>query len=278
MSTYSDLSRIYTTSFIRQILASKHFDLLKQLSQYFAFVKEAYKNEDYQMLFDEGYNVLMENYRCEYIYKSEIYGKIKKKSKKKRRTGVLTEVRSGKSVADLLWLNGTSIAYEIKTEIDTNRRLESQVNSYSQLFKETVVVSYQQNIDHIGKSLPNYIGIYYLNKQGNIKVYREPEEYIENLNPESMFMTLRRSEYESIIQKAFGFIPKVSDAFIFQECLALFNSLSPLLAHDLMVSQLKNRGKINLEENTNGPASINFLLERGGLKKHELVQLERVFN
>lgn len=83
--------------------------------------------------------------------------------------GILTEVKSGNCVADLLWLNGTSIAYEIKTEIDTNRRLTNQINSYHQLFKQTVVVSYERNIDTILPELPEHVGVMFLNKEELLK-------------------------------------------------------------------------------------------------------------
>lgn len=83
------------------------------------------------------------------------------------KNGILTEVKSGSCVADLLWLNGTSIAYEIKTEIDNNRRLANQINSYQQLFKQTMVVSYEKNIELILSQVPNHVGIMFLSKRGH---------------------------------------------------------------------------------------------------------------
>lgn len=276
MTAYSDLARIYSTTFIRNILSSTHEELLRELSKSFAFVKEALSNEDYKLLFDEAYKVLMHYYRCEYIYKSELYGKIKKASRKKEKSGVLTEVKSGACVADLLWLNGTSIAHEIKTEIDTNRRLYNQINSYHELFKQTIVVTYQQNIDSILPKLPNHVGIMYLNNRGTLKVFREAEEFLESLNPETMFCTLRRHEYESIIQEVYGSLPDVSDAYIFEECQKMFTSLDPLLAHDLMVGQLKSRTHINLTNGEVWPKSVSLLLERGKLKRSEILQFRKI--
>jgi hypothetical protein len=278
MAIYSDLARIFTTSFIRQLLSSKHLKFTQELSKQFSFVDEATKNSDYRLLFDSGYEILMENYRCEYIYKTEIYDNIKRKCKKQKKMGVLTEVRSGGSIADLLWLNGTSIAYEIKTEIDSNRRLLTQINSYSELFKEAMVVSHENNLKRIIEDLPSTVGIMYMDKSGALKVYRESIEYVENLNSELMFMTLRKNEYESAIREAFGDVPTVSDAYIYQECLNLFKTLSPLVAHDLMVKQLKKRGSINIEGSSSWPKSISFLLERGGLKRTEVKKIEGWLN
>lgn len=275
MSIYSDLSRVYSASFIRSILSSNHYKFLKELSNSFSFVNESLKNDDYKLLFEEGYNTLLSNYRCEYIYKSEIYDKIRKQNKRRKKNGILTEVRSGKSIADLLWLNGTSIAYEIKTEIDTNRRLEKQIESYQYLFKETTVVTYEKNIPLIKSSLPPVTGIMYLNGKGMLKVYRGSTEYIDFLNPEIMFLTLRRNEYENAIKEAFGYIPEVSDAHIYNECYNLFKTLNPLEAHNLMVKQLKNRSSINIKDEENKwPKSVMFLLEKGGLKKSEIDKFE----
>lgn len=278
MSSFSDLARIYSTTFIRHVLSSTHEDLLDELSRSFSFVKEAKNNGDFNLLFDESYRVLLKHYRCEYIYKSELYGKIKKDSRKKMKTGILTEVKSGKCVADLLWLNGTSIAHEIKTEIDTNRRLANQIQSYHELFKQTVVVSYEKNVEAILSEIPEHVGIMYLNKRGTLKIFREAKEFAENLKPESMFLTLRRHEYEAAIQDAYGYVPEVSDAYIFDECLKLFKALDPLHAHDLMVAQLKLRSHISLESVINWPKSISLLLERGSLKRTEIMQFRKLIN
>lgn len=278
MSSFSDLARIYSTTFIRHVLSSTHEDLLDELSKSFGFVKEAKNNGDLRLLFDEAYKMLLKHYRCEYIYKSELYGKIKKESKKKMKDGILTEVKSGKSVTDLLWLNGTSIAHEIKTEIDTNRRLSKQIDSYHQLFKQTVVVSYEKNIDTIISKLPEQVGIMYLNKRGTLKIYRDAKEFTDNLSPELMFLTLRRHEYEAAIRENYGYLPQVSDAYIFEECLSLFKLLDPLQAHDLMVKQLKLRSHINLDDTFVWPKSISFLLERGSLKRKEILQFRKIIN
>lgn len=278
MSSFSDLARIYSTTFIRHVLSSTHENLLNELSKSFGFVKEAKNNGDFRLLFDEAYRVLLKHYRCEYIYKSELYGKIKRESRKKMKNGILTEVKSGQCVADLLWLNGTSIAYEIKTEIDTNRRLANQIKSYHQLFKQTVVVSYEKNIDAILPELPEHVGIMFLNKRGTLKVYRESKDFTDHLDQESMFYTLRRHEYESIISEAYGYVPQVSDAYIFNECLKLFKALPPLEAHDLMVKQLKLRSHIDLNCNFEWPKSISFLLERGGLKRTEVLRFGRIMS
>lgn len=279
MPAYSDLARIFTTAFIRHLLSDNHQSFTRELSKSFPFVQKTIANEDYRSLFQQGYNILLKNYRCEYIYKSEIYSFIKSKSKIQRKDGILTEVRSGQSVADMLWLNGTSIAYEIKTEIDNNRRLLTQVNSYSKLFKQVIVVSYENNFEVIARELPQYVGIVILDKKGKIKECRESIEYIDNLDPEIMFMTLRRNEYENVIKKAFGEVPDVSDAYIYKECMKLFTSLPPLIAHDHMVEELKKRGKINIDNvKTKWPKPIRLLLERGGLKRTEIVRLERRLN
>lgn len=277
MSIFSDLSRIYSTSFIRALLSSQHHNFLHQLSYSFSFIKEAFNNDDYNLLFDEGYKMLLENYRSEYIYKSEIYGRIRKQNKIKGINGVLTEVRSGKSIADLLWLNGTSIAYEIKTEIDTNRRLEQQIESYQHLYKETVVVTHERNIQAINAILPNTTGIMYLTKNGMLKVYRDSVEFAKLLNPEVMYLTLRRTEYEAIILEAYGFVPNVSDAHIYNECKKMFVNIPPLQAHDLMVKQLKKRSSINIKlDGVEWPKSISFLMEKGGLRKREIDQFKEI--
>ncbi|MEK3703979.1 sce7726 family protein [Paenibacillus sp. FSL R7-0198] len=278
MSSLSDLARIYSASFIRQIISSGYQPLLDELSKSFEFVKEANINGDFRLLFDEAYSILLKHYRCEYIYKSELYGKMKKESRKKMKNGILTEVKSGSCVADLLWLNGTSIAYEIKTEIDNNRRLANQINSYQQLFKQTMVVSYEKNIELILSQVPNHVGIMFLSKRGALKVYREAGEYTNELNPGSMFLTLRRHEYEAVIKEAYGDVPRVSDAFIFEECLKLFKELEPLDAHDLMVKQLKLRAQAKIDNSFVWPKSIRFLLERGSLKRSEVLQFRRIIH
>lgn len=78
------------------------------------------------------------------------------------------ELKVGKSRLDLCKINGVSTAYEIKTELDTSVRLESQMTDYFKTFEKVYLICSENNIHAMIDKIPNECGIYtyYLTKTG----------------------------------------------------------------------------------------------------------------
>lgn len=70
------------------------------------------------------------------------------------------ELRVGKSRADLCKINGTSIAYEIKTDLDNLQRLKKQLQDYMNIFEKVYVICSTKRSEHVKDLLPPECGLY----------------------------------------------------------------------------------------------------------------------
>lgn len=65
----------------------------------------------------------------------------------------------GVKVADVVLSNGHAIAFEIKSEFDTTKRLDSQINGYSEVFEYIYLVYWEDKYNIESLNLPQNIGI-----------------------------------------------------------------------------------------------------------------------
>ncbi len=270
MTEYRELSKVFSPSFIRELASGKRIEEIINVSCITKRLERLVMSHDYRQFYNEAYRKLLKNYRFEYIYKNEIYMYIMKTYNISNDDGILSEVKSGKSIADIVFLNGTSKVYEIKTEIDNNNRLIDQISDYSKLFKETVVVTHESNAKKLVETLPSHIGIMSFVRQGEFITLRESTQFTENLDRSQMFETLWRKEYEQIVFEKFGELPQVNDAEIYDACFEKFNEIDALEAHDLTMKQLKKRSnKALLHNSRKYPKNAKFLIETSSIKKSE---------
>ena len=70
------------------------------------------------------------------------------------KTMVINELglNHGKSRADIAIINGRLIGYEIKSELDSLRRLNEQIVSYNAVFDRTYLIATQRHLKYIGPS------------------------------------------------------------------------------------------------------------------------------
>ena len=90
-------------------------------------------------LLKKSYALLSKHYRCEYVYKNELI-KLLLKRFGSRHSVYFSEFRVGNSIADMVMFNGESKAFEIKTEYDTPRRLDKQLDDYKRFFDKCYIV------------------------------------------------------------------------------------------------------------------------------------------
>lgn len=70
------------------------------------------------------------------------------------------ELPVGGSRVDLCKVNGNSIAYEIKTDLDSLTRLHKQINDYKQVFEQVYIICSETRYHTLEKALPETCGIY----------------------------------------------------------------------------------------------------------------------
>lgn len=198
-------------------------------------------------LFDEVWNSLVESYRNEYVYKNELASRLIFGRHSPRTAGFQVELPVGRSVVDVAVANGTTTAYEIKTEYDTARRLKSQTSDYLRAFDKVYVVTDATYASKYERELDERVGLILLSQKGSMRIYREAESNKHNVEPSAIFRCLRKDEYLSAIKDCFGTVPELPNGLIAGHCEKLFTEISSIDAHEIFAGALRAR---STDENT----------------------------
>jgi hypothetical protein len=206
---YPQFSRLFSANVIEEILSREQSTAIEKLLHTFPFKVQT--DCTYGDFFDNLYNLLRDNYKNEYIYKNEFLLDLLKKEYKTKHT-FLQEVRIGKNIADMVVVNGKSIAYEIKTEFDSFIRLDAQLTSYLKVFDKVLMVVSENHLDKLELLLDekySCVGIHilknnklYLHKKATENFSVNSKYYKEIINPSELrkknisFEELERLDYK----------------------------------------------------------------------------------
>lgn len=189
------------------------------------------------------YKQLLKEYRNEYVYKNTLINELLLKKYGTKNTVAFNEFKAGKSVADFVLFNGISKVFEIKTELDTEKRLEKQLADYTKIFKECYIVTYESLVDKY-MSVNENTGIISVRKsRGSLKIVevRKAKENIE-IDASILMRSLRTSEYKNIILAYYGSLPKDINSFnMYNKCYNLMLNIPHNVLHSLFLHELKSR-------------------------------------
>lgn len=277
---HRSLSKLVANASINSIIRDgDHAHLRSILSKYSAElgIRNTTKIID---VFTRAYDILSKNYRSEYIYKNTLLNKQLLGKYSLNTATILNEFRVGLAKADLVLLNGTSVAYEIKTELDSPERLAHQVHNYQKVFANTVIVTHHSISSKYAALLPKHVGVLALNSRNQLSCIRDPKESLKELDPVVMMKSLRKSEYTRIIKTFYGRTPEVPNMLYFKECLALFTRIPKQPLHEMMVTELKRR-TINEQADflsSRTPAELRHVCFCLDFKKSEYQALHNFLN
>ncbi|WP_195337035.1 sce7726 family protein [Paraclostridium bifermentans] len=271
------LNRIFTKSTFENLI-EKHSN--KAYSDVISrYLPE--ENLDYNLDYiSKIYDFLRKEYRNEYFYKNTLLNNLLLGRHSINTTTALTEIPINKSKADFILINGNAIVYEIKTELDTFERLESQINDYYKAFKYVYVVTCENSLDKLKKTLKNdCVGICILKKNSSISTIRKAREYSHGLDYETMFKILRKKEFENIILNFWNDLPDTTDFDYYDECFNLIKKIDLNLLHDEMSRQLKSRVNIVVDEYKKYvPYELKFLVYFSKYKYNDYLKLNEFLN
>ncbi len=164
------------------------------------------------------YSKMAKEYRCEYVYKNELIHELIKKYGTKN-TSLYNEFRVGDSIVDIAFFNGESKAFEIKTQYDSAKRLNKQLQSYSRVFDKCYVVIPEERLfdyyEHDDKT-----GIILLKRINGKMVLEEFREAKQNdvYDAELLMSCMRTNEYEKLLIDSFGSLPVASPGQLYSMC------------------------------------------------------------
>lgn len=262
------LNRVFSRNTLRALLDEEDTS-----NAYYAAIRRYLESPDgmtNREMISEIYQKLRDDYRNEYYYKNILLNKLLFKRHNPLTTTALTEIPVSKSKADFIMINGKAVVYEIKTDLDTFDRLDSQLTNYYKAFDNVCVVTSESNFYPLYKKLRNEnIGICIITKRGALKTYREPISDTSALSHEVIFKILRKYEYESILMTHYKTLPQVSQFDYYKECKRLFELIDINTAYRFFKIQLKKRCKINIDLVSSIPDEIKSVVYFSGLKDAE---------
>lgn len=265
------LNRIFTQSTFEELIKSRSNSAYSEVVN--RYIKETDKKSNKDII-SEIYKTMVLNYRNEYIYKNTLLNKLLVAKHSLRTTTALTEIPINRSKADFVLINGKAVVYEIKTELDSFIRLESQLSDYYKAFNHVCVVTCEENYTKLEEILRgSSVGIYILTKRNSLSLRKEPATDSSKLDLKVMFKILRKSEFENIIKTHYGELPVVSQVNHYNKCYSLFKEIDKELAYEYMLKELKKRSSVDIDEYRQVPYELKFLTYFSKYKKLEYEKL-----
>ena len=211
-----------------------HDKVGKSIISYYDYIKYTYQE-------------LRKKYRNEYFYKNTFINDLLLDKYGVKDTIAISEFRVGNSIADIVLFNGTSKAFEIKTELDSNRRLNSQLADYTKIFKESYIITHESLVEKYLQENEN-IGIIQLIEHPKSVSLCEVRHARENklLDSNTIIRSIRTSEYKNIVLQYFGKLPEMNSFNMFETCKIFLKNIPNDKLNFLFINELKKR-KSNTE-------------------------------
>jgi len=234
------ISRLFTASVFREFGRRGRSPLFSRLIEQSNILDRVTNDITVGNAFDCAFDLLKQSgRRDEYVYRSAITQKIVLGRHSLRTATVLSEARAGLCKADVVVLNGTSTAYEIKSERDSLGRLRNQLDSYRKVFAAVNVAVSDVHLREVLSVAPADVGVQVLSRRFTLQTEREALNDPNRTSPLLILETLRVSEAISVLKMIGIEVPQVPNTQLRTELRRIFGNLDPALVHDQMVSTLK---------------------------------------
>lgn len=187
------------------------------------------------------YSILENNYQNEYILKNSFLNDWLIKELGESKSEIYSEFRIGNAIADLVMFNGSSKAFEIKTELDSDKRLSSQLQEYEKVFNEIFLIVPISKLDDY-LNYDHKIGIisFDMSNQNRFKLIREAYKN-SNIDPKSLMQIFHTREYKEIVNQHFGTIPEMTSFNQFEVCSELISKIPKTELNQLFINKMKQR-------------------------------------
>ncbi len=236
-------SSLFSNSFFKKIVVEKDINVIKKYISNYIEINNSQKNAfTYQDIIFSAYKCFENNYRFEYLYKNKLVNQILLEKYKAKNTVVFTELSIGKSIADLVLINGSAVLYEIKTELDKTSRLETQVANYYKCFDKINVVTHESLYSQYLKLARNYnTGLIIYNSKNTLEVVKKPIKDGNHLCHLELFKLLRKSEVLSILEKLNIPFEQVPNTKFFRYFFELIKKIEVRYFQHIVFQELKHR-------------------------------------
>lgn len=197
------------------------------------------KNATYLQYIKHVYSVLQENHKNEYIYKNEFLNQWLLKEIAESDASLFNEFRVGNSVADLVMFNGKSKVFEIKSNLDTNKRLELQIKDYQNAFNETYVIVPSDKLEQYS-SFSKEIGIITFHQNNQFQLVRKASLNKE-ICKQTVMNILHTNEYKSLVELHYGELPAMNSFNMYDVCFEYIKRIPSEQLNRYFIDLIKKR-------------------------------------
>lgn len=191
------------------------------------------------------YSILEGSYQNEYILKNEFLNAWLIKELGESNSQIFSEFRVGNSIADLVMFNGCSKIFEIKTEFDSDSRLKAQLQSYEKAFNQIFIIIPKSKLSIYEKQEASIGIITYDQKSDNLfSLHRNASVNFE-IDPLTIMPILHTSEYKSIVNEYYGFLPQMTSFNQYKVCSELIYEIPLNQLNRLFIDAMKKRRSSN---------------------------------
>lgn len=257
------LNRLFTLTFLRRLIYGRNLSTYSEIVRRALEKHQFFSGTNNQAVLQEVYRFLSREYRNEYFYQNTLFNKLLLGVHSVNTTTALMQIPISKAKADFILINGKAVVYEIKTELDSLDRLDTQIENYYKAFNHVCVVTSECHYEKVLERLADTpVGIYVLTPNATLSATKrkEPVECSEHLDHLTLFKVLHKTEYEHIIKKYFGYLPDVCPVFWFRECFKMFSKIPIMDAYKLAIPELKTRNRVDASEFEKVPYELKFLM------------------
>ena len=234
---------LFSASFFSRLLESNDPSLINcEIITYDkSLINKAFKTYMDYLIY--AYNILVFNYRNEYIVKNTLINELLLKKYSTKNTVAFSEFKVGSSIADFVLFNGVSKVFEIKTELDSERRLESQLKNYMKLFQECYVVIPAESIPKYLVSLAQGVGVISVVKSSNKMILKEilKPTPVETIDCDVLMESVKTAEYKNIVSNYCGHLPEMNSFNMYNVCKEIIRCMPAKELRILFNNEMKKR-------------------------------------
>lgn len=269
-----DLSSAFSRSAFVDVLNYSDYSHFDWLASRYGTIQCA----TYFELLKKSYSLISKYYRCEYVYKNELI-KLLLTKYGTRNSAYFSEFRVGNSIADVVMFNGESKAFEIKTEYDTPRRLDKQMEDYKRFFDKCYLVIPENKLDDYYGIAESATGIITMSLDNGHIFFKEVKMASQNehFDPEVLMSCLRTNEYKNIVISLGVSLDGVAGYDMYKFCCNVISCASSDKVRELFLREVKKR-KNNTSLLRKYPMSLRQMMLSLNLPKDKADKLLKQLN
>ena len=253
-STYNrnqlrDYSSLFSRS-VAELWMKSNFDSIDYKIERYDIKWQNSENATYLDYLKYVYQILEKNYQNEYVFKNSFLNEWLIGEIGHNNTKVFNEFRVGNAVADLVMFNGISKVFEIKTDFDSTKRLNLQIENYSKAFNQVFLIVPEGKLSVYSK-FDKSIGLISFNNNEKSERFTLQRGEITNdeVDAETIMKVLHTNEYKSMVKSFYGELPIMTSFNQYNICNELIKKIQNNELNKKFIEKMKNRYLENVLSN-----------------------------